>query len=283
MQLLQINDPRQFMTRAGPFLEAREAEHGVIIGVVSRLIDEAKEGQAPDPGLLLWAVEDDDGKVVAAAMRTPPFRVVLSHGSPIGVAMLADGMARARIEPPGVVGPADTAAVFVNAWSKLSRQGIKPLLRLGIYEARIATPPPNVPGSLHEATSDEAELLIRWFDAFRSEITVLGHDPRVFIPQQIAARRMFIWKVEGQPVSMAAWTGPTPHSVRIGAVYTPKEFRNRGYASAAVAELTHRLLESGRTFVTLNADLANPTPNGIYQKIGFRLIGEIQEYDFASS
>jgi predicted GNAT family acetyltransferase len=142
------------------------------------------------------------------------------------------------------------------------------------------TPPQAVPGALYEAAADDTEQVIAWYEAFRSEITVLTQDPRSFVPQQIAARRIFFWKDRGRPVSMSAWTGPTAHGVRIGMVYTPPEHRNRGYASASVAELAHRLLTSGRTFITLNADLANPAPNSIYQKIGFQLIDEIQEYEF---
>ena len=50
---------------------------------------------------------------------------------------------------------------------------------------------------------------------------------------------------------------------------TPKPLRRTGYATACVAELCKREFAAGRSFVTLYTDLANPTSNAIYQRIGF--------------
>jgi predicted GNAT family acetyltransferase len=60
-------------------------------------------------------------------------------------------------------------------------------------------------------------------------------------------------------------------------VYTPPRFRNRGYASMAVATLSQRLLEAGYDFCTLFTDLANPTSNHIYQAIGYRRVCDFAE------
>ena len=58
-------------------------------------------------------------------------------------------------------------------------------------------------------------------------------------------------------------------------MYTPPELRGRGYATALTAELSQRLLdgrlfEGGRRFCFLYTDLANPTSNAIYERIGYR-------------
>ena len=84
----------------------------------------------------------------------------------------------------------------------------------------------------------------------------------------------------GRMVSMAIWTGLTPHGVRIGMVYTPPQFRGRGYASNCVAALTRRLLDSGRSFCFLFTDLANPTSNKIYQAIGYRHVCDFRKILF---
>jgi predicted GNAT family acetyltransferase len=63
-------------------------------------------------------------------------------------------------------------------------------------------------------------------------------------------------------------------------VYTPVDQRGHGYASACVAAVTAReLAEPGRTCV-LYTDLANPTSNGIYQAVGYRLLGEAVQLGF---
>jgi predicted GNAT family acetyltransferase len=84
---------------------------------------------------------------------------------------------------------------------------------------------------------------------------------------------------DGGPVSFAAFGNPTPNGIRIGPVYTPPELRRRGYASALVAELSTRLL-ADRRFCFLYTDLANPTANKIYERIGYQRVCESAEIVF---
>ena len=79
---------------------------------------------------------------------------------------------------------------------------------------------------------------------------------------------------------MAAVGGPTPNGDRISWVYTPPALRGRGYASACVAALSQRLLDSGRRFCFLYTDLANPTANKLYQRIGYRQVIDASIYHF---
>ena len=78
---------------------------------------------------------------------------------------------------------------------------------------------------------------------------------------------------------MASADGKTPRGIRISWVYTPNKFRGRGYASAAVAELSQKMLDEGRDFCFLYTDLANPTSNSIYQKIGYKPVSDSALYD----
>jgi predicted GNAT family acetyltransferase len=73
---------------------------------------------------------------------------------------------------------------------------------------------------------------------------------------------------------MTSLQGATRHGIRVSFVYTPPELRGRGYASACVAAVSGRALASGKSFCTLYTDLANPTSNSIYQRVGYRRIGE---------
>ena len=79
---------------------------------------------------------------------------------------------------------------------------------------------------------------------------------------------------------MAGWTGRTPDGVRIGAVYTPPEYRGRGHATACVAALSQRMLDTGLAFCFLYTDLSNPTSNSIYQRIGYHLVRDVVDYNF---
>jgi predicted GNAT family acetyltransferase len=69
-------------------------------------------------------------------------------------------------------------------------------------------------------------------------------------------------------------------AVRIGPVYTPRSHRGRGFASAAVAELSRRLLADGRSWCLLFADVENPTSMALYRRIGFADVCLYREYRF---
>jgi predicted GNAT family acetyltransferase len=71
------------------------------------------------------------------------------------------------------------------------------------------------------------------------------------------------------------------HGIAINAVYTPPELRGRGYATGCVASLSARMLDEGRTFCVLYTDLANPTSNAIYARIGYRGIRDFELYDLS--
>jgi predicted GNAT family acetyltransferase len=97
----------------------------------------------------------------------------------------------------------------------------------------------------------------------------------------ITYRRMYLWEVDGKPISMAV--GPTRQSQRggmINFVYTPPEQRRHGYASAVVAALSQHIHDSGKDFCTLFTNLANLTSNSIYRKIGYSPCGDFDELNF---
>ena len=93
---------------------------------------------------------------------------------------------------------------------------------------------------------------------------------------------MWLWTLEGRPVCMVGHSEMTPTTARIGPVYTPAPLRGRGYATAAVAELSRRLLAGGRTWCLLFADVANPTSTGIYRRLGYEEVCLFREYRFAA-
>jgi hypothetical protein len=77
---------------------------------------------------------------------------------------------------------------------------------------------------------------------------------------------------------LAVYNRETPLSGNIGPVFTPKESRNKGYATHCVAALTQKILESGKSCVTLFADLANPISNSIYQRIGYKTVCDFAHF-----
>ena len=88
-----------------------------------------------------------------------------------------------------------------------------------------------------------------------------------------------VWD-DGDPVSLAAYGNPTPSGTRVGPVYTPLEHRGRGYATSLVADLTAERLAIGLDYCFLFTDLANPTSNAIYARIGYEAVADWDQWSF---
>ncbi len=275
MNLYPFANPVEFLQRASAFLAEHEAENNLMLGLAARLATAPAE---PPPFL---ATLEEDNQVVAAALHTPPNRLILSRAPAPAIAILADHLARHRHQLPGIVGPIESTSLFVTAWRKLSRQSIRLSRSLRIFQLDHVICPTMPGGSLVEASADDFDLLVDWVRAFNAEIgETTPSDDRRFVQIAIAEHRLHLWK-DPWPVCLAACSGPTPSGIRINLVYTPPSLRNRGYATAAVAALSQRLLESGHRFCFLFTDLANPTSNSIYRKIGYHPVCDFREYLFA--
>jgi predicted GNAT family acetyltransferase len=91
-----------------------------------------------------------------------------------------------------------------------------------------------------------------------------------------------LWVVDGTPVSTAMLRAPAAGVSRIGPVFTPQDRRGHGYGSAVTAAAADLAQRSGTADVVLFADLANPTSNAIYQRIGFEPVVDSVRIDFGT-
>jgi predicted GNAT family acetyltransferase len=147
-----------------------------------------------------------------------------------------------------------------------------------VFALETVTELPRASGSMRHAGGADRGLLERWMREFSDEtVPHERHDDealRRMIEQRLGEELggFFIWSDGGEPVSFAGAGSRTPNGVRIGPVYTPPALRGRGYATSLVAELSQLLLDRGRRFCFLYtnlANLANPTANAIYERIGY--------------
>ena len=269
------------MDLAGEFLEAREAEHNLIFGICSSM--EADPTQYPAPPFLATVLHGD--RVVGAAIRTPPWRLVLSVMDHPGAAhRLVDDLMDEVL--PGVVGPSMAAEHFAEGWTRATGASAKLLRHERAFRLSEVTPPRPAPGAMVASDTSHHELLATWARAFREEAVPDGpaQDWDAMAERWIKGigRRAFLWVDGDRVVSLTGVGGVTPHGIRVGPVYTPPADRGRGYASNLVAEASQLQLDSGREFVFLFTDLANPTANRIYQDIGYEPVIDIDEYDFSA-
>jgi predicted GNAT family acetyltransferase len=282
----RLDDAAAFLAEAEPLLLADEARHNLLLGIAGTIRD------SPDLYSLrsLWLVREG-GEVACAALRTPPYNLVLARPrSAQALAALAEAVADEDL--PGVVGTEPEVHEFAELLSRHTGVPARTNMRQGVYALERVEPLPAGPGSARVAGAEDRELALRWWIAFGEEVLHEGGPGRdraeATLDHRLASATagILLWEDEGNPVSLAGWGGRTPNGVRVGPVYTPPELRRRGYATALAAQLSQRLLdgrlfEGGRRFCFLYTDLANPTSNAIYERIGYRRVAESAEIVFS--
>jgi predicted GNAT family acetyltransferase len=285
VEAVRLDDPAEFLAEAEPFLLADEARHNLMLGIAGNI-----RAGSIYRDFRLWLVRDGR-EVVAAAVRTPPYNLILAQPrSPLALATLVEAVRGEEL--PGVVAAEPEAVEFAELWTRRTGIPARTNMRQGIYRLERVEPLPAVPGSARVATAGDRELAVRWFTAFAEEALHEGGPGGDRVEEMIDYRLssptsgLLLWEDGGEPVSLAGWGGPTPNGIRIGPVYTSPELRGRGHATALTAELSGRLLdgrlfEGGRRFCFLYTDLANPTSNAIYERIGYRRVAESAEIVFA--
>lgn len=268
MHVRVLGDAGAFLEEADGLLLADEARHNLILGVAGTV--RAVPGRYG--AFRAWLV-DDGGRVVAAAMRTPPYNLLL--GRPDSDAALEALVAAIGDDLPGIVGAEPEAGGFAAVWSAARGVGVHVQRRMGVYSLERVLPVPPAAGRFRPAATDDHDLLFRWMHDFGVEVLEEG-DPGRDEAEQAVVHRLsaddagfLLWEDGAEVVSVAGWGAPTPTGIRVGPVYTPPALRGRGYATALVAELSAQQLAAGRRFCFLYTDLANPTSNAIYERIGY--------------
>jgi len=275
-------DAASFLVAAGATLERDECANSVMLGVSLRLVDEpGAYGSRP-----YLATVESEGMLRAAAVMTPPYRLQLWTGGepdPASLAMLVDALLQGMSAVPGVLAREATAEAFAAAWRTRTGASWSIGQRMRVYELRRVVPPEYPAGQTRLAGAGEIELVRRWAWGFHDDCFDDGQHERSMrsAEEKVSQGQLFLW-VDGVPRSMAARLRPTPHGEAVSFVYTPPAQRGRGYASAVVAQVSQRILDEGKQFSTLYADLANPTSNAIYQRIGYRPVADVVQVDFGA-
>ena len=276
VKLTHHETPASFRDAAESFLLEAEAENGLMLGLLGSLPKRATIGE-PIPVLATVAVAEH---VVACALKTPPHRVVVTRGPDEALDVLAREFAESDPNLSGVLGPQDSTLTFAARWSAVTGRGHKVIMEQGIYRLDPADlTVPHAPGHLRSGTPDDIEVIAAWIEDFQRGAPPPQSNPRAATEKRIEEGSIFVWD-DGHPVSIVGLSGPTPNGIRISLVYTPPASRGKGYASALVGRLSHHLLDGGKDFCFLYTDKASPTPNKIYQELGFRLVCDGVLVDF---
>ncbi|QNS04830.1 GNAT family N-acetyltransferase [Streptomyces xanthii] len=278
-------DPAEFAERAGDFLRADPALHTVVLSVIAAQLAQ----DAPSPGASFGVWPDAEGGCAGYFFWTPPQLPYAVLPGPEAAHALVTLLGDALPDQPmtGVNGTEETAAVVAEAWRARHPEGrAERIMAQRLFRLVDLTPPdPPPPGRARPAGKEDRELVVRWFLEFADDAHLGARTTREqaeeWVDNRLSYQGVLLWEAEdGTPLSMAGVTRPAAGSVRVAPVYTPRELRGRGYAGAVTAEISRAARDAGTPEILLFTDLANPTSNALYQRLGYRPVRDFAVWEF---
>ena len=265
------SDFKDYAERTADLLTSNPAEHTVPLTV----LETVRRGHLWSDKAMLFGWFEDGGEVSGAVFRTPPFELLLAVVPEEATAELVAELRAAGADVPGVNGDVEGVDRFVEAWTAATGQRGTTTLTLDLYElGTLRHPEPPPAGRARAAEDPDLDVAVQFYTAFQEEAPTPLTDVLPVVRERMNDRRLWLWDdASGVPVSVAARTETVAGVARIAPVYTPPEHRRHGYATAITAACTADALARNAERVVLYTDIADPSANAMYQRIGFRPIG----------
>jgi len=277
MKLIKFDNVNLYYQRVESYLLQDEAVNCLLLASCLSLRNSDRHQSS-----YLVSIEEDRA-ILATAIQIGDRQLLLSKSSNLdAVQLIAEDFAVNVESVPGIAAPQSEAEMFVTAWRNLTKQSIKLEVFMSIQQLKEIKAIASAAGKLRLARAQETELLTDWIQAFVKEALAKNEskaNSRQWVNRHLETNSLYVWEDIDRVVSMAACSGKTPNGIRVNSVYTPYEYRGKGYATACVAAMSKILLEQ-QQYCFLFADPANPTSNKIYDRIGYMLIDKIANYEF---
>jgi GNAT superfamily N-acetyltransferase len=230
----------------------------------------------------------DDRGVSGAVSMTPPYDLLLAAVPRSSMPELVDALRAHSMPVPGVVGAAATVEEFATLWVAAARAAGGTLrgelgMRQRLYRLDTLCPPATPPGRAELASASDTVLVANWYAAFQREVGGSPVDVEPIARDAVEQGLIWLWRDPvGKAVALAAHTRIVAAVARVGPVYSPPAWRRRGYGAAVTTACTEAALGAGAGGVVLFTDLANPTSNAIYQRLGYLPLHDHQHVRFTA-
>jgi predicted GNAT family acetyltransferase len=240
-----------------------------------------------DPAHWLMATVSDAHGIWLTALMTPPFGITLyatdHHPDDEPLTCLIEGLLKTDVAISGVVSEKSLAERFARGYVAATNSQYSINDHQRIYELKKVSSEVLTVGNLRLTQEKDMAFLPYWIEAFHQDALAASgrvqSDPENY-HYHISTGNLYLLEHAGIPVSMAKISRKMQTVCGIGLVYTPPYFRKKGYASSCVAALSRLVLAQGYSKCALYTDLANPTSNAIYQKIGYQPICDSLDIKF---
>lgn len=207
---------------------------------------------------------------------------VKQENAPLAAGALADHYGNRRINIGGVIAELTICQSFIENYKKHMNGSFKEIAGIDIMELRSLNEIKPAEGFYRLALPEDVKLVTEWMIEFQMEALTSEMDYEAALQKaesQIREEKIHFYEDnEHRIVSMAIAARKLAHGTTITYIYTPEEYRGKGYAPANIYNLSKELLEGDNEFCSLFVDKKNPLSARAYEKIGYRIIGECYEY-----
>jgi predicted GNAT family acetyltransferase len=278
-EVVQYNNANSFLKDCEHFLAIKESFHNLKLGIASSIIENKIETTEP----LYFGIKENN-QLIGCALRSNIDRpLAITSLNFKSIEKLIHLLSNNKTTLHGIVGEIQTATQFRDQWISRNNQNFKLSIHLGVYEAN-AIKLPQLKGKIIVGTENEMDIIFEFVKGFCEDCFPdkehTNENIQKLCDRHIKNKSLYLLKNEyGEIVSMAAYTRGSQNGGTVSLVYTPKKLRGLGYGSLVTALVSNKIL-SEKKFVSLFTDLTNPTSNSIYQKIGYKKIGENIHFDF---
>lgn len=234
--------------------------------------------------LLFGRVEDEEG-ISLIFCNVSPYNLLihnLKEEVETSITALVDYLMENNIDINGINSNKKVCEKFIDYYEEKAKCKFHERLAMDIMELRKVNQVTLPKGYFREATEKDLDLIIDWYIKFGKE--ALNEDIAVedFIEKLVARVKsgvIYIFEDENHvPVSMAATTKQLKKGISVSLVYSDDSRRGMGYGVAVVYNLSKLYLERGNEFCSLFVDKRNPVSNGVYAKIGYKIIEDNFDY-----
>lgn len=272
MDIVRHNKAVDLLSRCEGLLASQEAENNNLIQLLRLIVEDSG---VVTPPYWFGSVEID-GVPIGCCVHALPDGLVATGLPSAAVEPLFDTLARDISTPDRIVGRPQFARALAQKFAESSMRQARLSSRWQVFRLdNVDVIPTPARGELRIADRTDRYLVEHWGNAYGNERPSFlnVHD---FMLSKLESGELYLWR-DKTDRTMITVSGRGMNAQRISSVFTPEEFRGRGYASTAVATVSQTLINNGSEYVVLTAGLGEPAAR-IYKRIGFYPVADRHSY-----
>lgn len=263
-----------FLAACAGWLSQKEDVHNGLLSLAHAL---NAQKHIHNPPFIFAHVETENG-IDGCAIFAEPDGLTLSEMTDAATDVLFAGLKTDIGKLTRVFGPLGPTVRIAHHFAKYLK--LAPMLHSKWHVHRLDTlvrQAARASGTVRVGKPSDGDLVRKWGKLYDLEKPA-NVDIEKFLVRKLDDGLLHFW-FDRQPTSVLTLSGTDCAGTRISSVYTPAEFRGKGYASALVHEMSDQLLASGKYFVTLNTEVDDPVER-IYRNLGYYVVGQRVSFVF---